>query len=271
MSHLKIIGVRAFVHIKDAKKLEPKSWEGMLCGFSEDESLFYRVWNPKPRRVVESRNVTFIVTPPHLIPQPIRFSPFRELPPAELVDDYASTDDVLRDTRGYAVVLDFNVDIRANADSVDSGPEIELTLELICDVTRKDLVIPPGESLPGGASSAETFPGGTLSETSSPSSAPDPMPAGDQAAPEPSPAPSPASSEATARRTARSVPRGEPALTRARAANVTPRRQARSGTTSLAVVYEQHTLHILHSLALYTNVETQNIVHHLENASLFAE
>ena len=47
LSHLKIIGARAFVHIKDAKKLEPKSWEGMLCGFSEDEALFYRVWNSK--------------------------------------------------------------------------------------------------------------------------------------------------------------------------------------------------------------------------------
>ena len=43
MSYLKIIGARAFVHIKDAKKLEPKSWEGMLCGFSEDEVLSYRV------------------------------------------------------------------------------------------------------------------------------------------------------------------------------------------------------------------------------------
>ena len=30
LSHLEIIGARAFVHIKDAKKLEPKSWEGML-------------------------------------------------------------------------------------------------------------------------------------------------------------------------------------------------------------------------------------------------
>ena len=43
LSHLKIIGARAFVHVKDAKKLEPKSWEGMLCGFSEDEALSYRV------------------------------------------------------------------------------------------------------------------------------------------------------------------------------------------------------------------------------------
>ena len=43
LSHLKIVGARAFVHIKDAKKLEPKSWEGMLCGFSEDEALSYRI------------------------------------------------------------------------------------------------------------------------------------------------------------------------------------------------------------------------------------
>ena len=97
LSHLKTIGARAFVHIKAAKKLEPKSWEGMLCDFNEDEALSYWVWNPKPRKVVESRNVTFIETPPHLIPQPTRLSSLRELPPAELVDDYASTDDMLRD------------------------------------------------------------------------------------------------------------------------------------------------------------------------------
>ena len=36
-------------------------------------------------------------TPPHLIPQPTRLSPLRELPPAELADDCASTDDLLRD------------------------------------------------------------------------------------------------------------------------------------------------------------------------------
>ena len=51
--------------------MEPKSREGMLCGFSENEALSYRVWNTKTRRVVESKNVTFIETPSHLIPQPI--------------------------------------------------------------------------------------------------------------------------------------------------------------------------------------------------------
>ena len=132
LSHLKIIGSRAFVHIKDAKKLEPKSWKGMLCGFSEDEPLSYRVWNPKTRRVVESRNVTFIETPSHFIPQPTRLSPLRELPPAELVDAYASADDLLRDARDYTAVLYFNVNIpaeHANADSVDGGPGMEPILK----------------------------------------------------------------------------------------------------------------------------------------------
>ena len=159
LSLLKIIGTRALVQIKDAKKLEPKSWEGMLCGFIENEALSYRVWNPKPRRVVESRNVTFIETPPHLILQPTRLPPLRELSPAELVDDYASTDDLLRDARGYTVDLDVNVNIpaeHANADSVDSGPGMEPIFEQIHDVTRKDLLITPGESSSGIASYVET-------------------------------------------------------------------------------------------------------------------
>ena len=226
----------------------------MLCGFNEDEALSYRVWNPKPRRVVESRNVTFLETPPRLIPQPTRLSPLRELPPAEVVDDYASADDLLRNARDYTAVLDFNVNIPAeyaNADSVNGGPGMGQILEQIRDVTKKDLLIPPGESSSGGALSVETFPGGILPDRSSPSSAPDAMPTGDQVAPAPSPA-----------------PRSEPAFTRARAVSVL--RQTRSGPASLSELFEQHTLHNLRSLTFYTNVETQDIAHHLENASLFA-
>ena len=218
--------------------------------------------------------MTFIETPPHIISQSTRLFPLRELPPAELVHDYTSTDDLLRDARYYTAVLDFNVNIPAehtNADSVDGDPRMEPILEQIHDIRRKDLLIPPGESSSGGASSVETLSGGTLPETSSPSSAPDPMPAGDQAASAPSPAPSLAPSKGAARRTARPAPRSEPALTRARAASVPPRRQTRSGTVSLAALFEQRTLHKLRSLALYTNVETQDIAHHLENASPFAE
>ena len=67
LSHLRVIGVRSFVHIKDSRNLDAAAWEGKVCGYSE-ESKSYRVWNPKPHRVVESRNVTFIETPPHLLP-----------------------------------------------------------------------------------------------------------------------------------------------------------------------------------------------------------
>ena len=132
--------------------------------------------------MVESRNVTFIETPPHLIPQLTQLSPLRELPPAELVDDYASTDDLERDAWDYTAGLDFNVNIpaeHANSDNVDGRPGMEPILGQIRDVTRKDLLILPGESASGGASSVENFLGETPPETSSPSSAPDPMPAGD--------------------------------------------------------------------------------------------
>ena len=97
------------------------------------------------------------------------------------------------------------------------------------------------------------------------------MPAGDQAAPAPSPVLSPVLSEAAAGRTARAAPRSEPALLRARTATVSPWQQTRSGTASLAALFEQRTLLNLRSLALYTNVEAQDIAHHLENGSLFEE
>ena len=106
--------------------------------------------------------MTFIETPPHLILQPTRLSPLQELPPVESVDDYASTDDLLRDARDYTAVLDFNVNIpaeHANAEQRGRRPEIESIFEHVCDATRKGLLIPPGESSPGGASSVELCPG----------------------------------------------------------------------------------------------------------------
>ena len=63
----------------------PRSWKpspGKGCCAASARTKRYRVWNPKTRRMVESRNATFIETPPHLIPQPTRLSPLRELPPA---------------------------------------------------------------------------------------------------------------------------------------------------------------------------------------------
>ena len=68
LSHPKIIGARAFVHIKNPNKLGHTSWEGMVCGFRETGSNSYRIWNPKTRHMVESRNVVFIETSPNLLP-----------------------------------------------------------------------------------------------------------------------------------------------------------------------------------------------------------
>ena len=113
LSHLKIIGGGAFVHIKDAEKLEPKSWEAMLCGFGEKETISYRIWNPKIYKAVESRNITFIETPPHLAPQSTWLSPLRELPSGELDSDYALRGNLLRDARDYPAVLDINVSVTA--------------------------------------------------------------------------------------------------------------------------------------------------------------
>ena len=94
-SRLSALSVRAFTHTNDAKKLTPKTWEEILCGFSKKEALSYRIWNPNTRKVVESKNATFSETPPHLIPQPTHLSPLQELPFVKLDNDYASSDDLL--------------------------------------------------------------------------------------------------------------------------------------------------------------------------------
>ena len=79
LSYIRIIGARAFVYIKDSNKLGDTSWEEMVCGFSQSESNSFRIWNPKTRRVVESRNVVLIETPPHLLPPSRRLSPLQGL------------------------------------------------------------------------------------------------------------------------------------------------------------------------------------------------
>lgn len=47
LSHLKTIGARVFVHIKDHTKLGYTFWEGMVCSFSERESTSYHCGTPK--------------------------------------------------------------------------------------------------------------------------------------------------------------------------------------------------------------------------------
>ena len=70
LQHLRTIGSRAFIHIEmHTKKLEDKSWEGRLCGYSQ-ETKTYRIYNAKTNKVVESRNVVFIETPSKLVSLP---------------------------------------------------------------------------------------------------------------------------------------------------------------------------------------------------------
>jgi hypothetical protein len=58
LSHLRIFGSKAFVHIPDVKrtKLEPKCIEGILVGFCEFTKA-YRIYIPTLRKVVTSRDV----------------------------------------------------------------------------------------------------------------------------------------------------------------------------------------------------------------------
>ena len=66
------------------------------------------------RNVTRAENVTFIETPSHLLPLPLKLSPLQDLALLSwdldddtLDNDYSLYDDVLRDIRGYARVLDF--------------------------------------------------------------------------------------------------------------------------------------------------------------------
>ena len=54
LSHLRIIGARAFVHIKDANKPGHTSWKGMVCGCSQNERATPSVFGT-PRRVELSK------------------------------------------------------------------------------------------------------------------------------------------------------------------------------------------------------------------------
>ena len=202
LSHLRVIEAKTFVHIKDSRNLDAAAWERKVCGYSE-ESKYNRVWNPKIHRVVESRNVTFIETPPHLLPPPSKPSPLQDLVPPSwdtdddiLDNDYISYDNLLRDVRDYTGVLDFS-NISANhenANGVSTDLQVQELVDKTRDITRRGLLAPAAPS-PGAASPAEPLPAAVkepLSGRASP-------PSGGGASPEIaglSPAPEPA----TARR-----------------------------------------------------------------------
>ena len=86
LSGLRTIGARAFVHRETyTRKLDDRTFEGKLCGFSQG-SRAYRIYNPAKGTVVESRNVTFLETPAYSLPLDVT------------PEDYHYEEDVLRFT-----------------------------------------------------------------------------------------------------------------------------------------------------------------------------
>ena len=60
LRHLRVIGSSAFVHVETYKtKLANRAWPGILVGYSPNSNA-YRIYNPHTKRIVPSRNVTFI-------------------------------------------------------------------------------------------------------------------------------------------------------------------------------------------------------------------
>ena len=216
----------------------------MVCGFSETESNSYRNWNPKTRRVMESRIVVFIETPRNLLPAARRLSSQHDLesPSCDfshdtLDDNYVSHDDMLRDVQNYTSALDFGVDTPAR------------TVELLLPQQAS-----PGATLPGGASPAGISPGGVTPEGSSPPPAPTPASA------------APRATNGHANRDAVGV---TPAVTRSRAASRLPVPVAtryggghNNNRATLAEIFEAGTLQRLSELKL-----GEGIAHQAENTS----
>eukprot|EP00752_Nemacystus_decipiens_P002765 g2583.t1 len=121
LSHLRVVGARAFVHYEHHReKLQDRAWEGRLVGYSKD-SRAYRIYNPATRRVVESRNVTFIETPDAPVPPAAADTRGSSFPPdADSRGDVCFGDDSDNDS---SVDSGGDGDIESDADAdVDEDP-----------------------------------------------------------------------------------------------------------------------------------------------------
>ena len=269
LSHLKIIGTRAFVYLRNPNKLGHTSWEGIVCGFNETEGNVYRIWNPKTRRVVESRSVVFIETSPNLLSAARRLSLQQDLESTSydfsddtLDDNHVSHDNMLRDVQNYISALDFDVDTPAG------------TVELLLPQQAS-----PGVTSPGGASSAGISPGAATPEGSLPPPAPTPA-----SAPAPAPAlgPAPTRACAASRATNGHANGGTvgvtPTVTRSRSASFLPVPVAtrygggrNNNRATLAELFEAGTLQRLSELELGPPRYTEDIAHQTKNASFNVE
>ena len=126
LSHLRVVGARAFVHYEHHReKLQDRAWEGRLVGYSKD-SRAYRIYNPATRRVVESRNVTFIETPDAPLPAAAADTRKSSFPPGA-------------DSRGNVC---FGDDSDSDS-SVDSGDDGDIESDADADVDE-DPIEPDG-------------------------------------------------------------------------------------------------------------------------------
>ena len=264
-----------------------------MYGYSE-ESTSYRVWNPKTRHVVESRNVTFIKTPSHLLLPPSKLSPKQDLvPPSWDIDDdtldndYISYDDLLRDVRGYTGVLNFTANApanHANASGVSADPQVQELVDKIRDLTRRDFLTPAAPS-PGAASPTEPL-SGAVREPLSGRASPPSEGGASQETEGLSPAPIPAASRRGGAVPNNRVHRPNIVTWRA-AAELTGaatrcrgERPNKSNDDSniinnnhadLAELFQLSTLHKMRTLGLYTNTDTSDTAHQLDDKAIAAE
>ena len=63
-AHLRVFGCRAFVHVPndERSKLDSKANQCIFLG-SKDDEFDYRLWNPKEKKIVRSRDVIFFEEP----------------------------------------------------------------------------------------------------------------------------------------------------------------------------------------------------------------
>ena len=167
LSHLCVIRAKLLVDIKNSKTFGAVACVENVCGYCE-KSKSYRVWNLKPRRVVESRNVTLLETPPPLLFPPLQLSPLKDLVPPSwdldndnLDNDHILYGDLFRNLRNHTGVLDFTASIPANhenASGVSADPQVRRLVDQIHDLIRRELLTPSAPS-PGAVSPEERLPG----------------------------------------------------------------------------------------------------------------
>lgn len=71
--HLRTVGARAYANDEGHKdKISEHTWEGQLIGYST-ESPIHHIYQAETRRIVSSRDISFIETAPERIVEDLNF------------------------------------------------------------------------------------------------------------------------------------------------------------------------------------------------------